>query len=133
MANYIDRCLECQKVKTKHRHPVGLLQPLPIMEWKWEFVTMYFITKLAKTVKQHDSIMVVVDKLTKTTHFILVKTAHKATNIPKIYIKEVARLHGVLKETNSDRHYLQIKENLKQSTLQQKFKNYELKEDGLTT
>jgi hypothetical protein len=55
--------LECQKVKAEHRHPAGLLQPLPIPEWKWEVVTMDFITKLPRTNKQHDSIMVVVDKI----------------------------------------------------------------------
>jgi hypothetical protein len=61
VANYIARCLECQKVKTEHKHPVGLLQPFPIPEWKWEVVTIDFITKLPRTVKQHDSIMVVVE------------------------------------------------------------------------
>jgi hypothetical protein len=61
VANYIARCLECQKVKTKHRHPIGLLHPFPIPEWKWEVVTVDFITKLPKVVKQHDYIMVVVD------------------------------------------------------------------------
>jgi hypothetical protein len=90
-------------VKTEHRHPNGLLQPLPIPEWKWEVVTMDFITKLPRTMKQHDSIMVVVDKLTKETHFIPVKTTHKATNIANIYMKEVARIHGVPKEIVSDR------------------------------
>jgi hypothetical protein len=54
-------------------------------------------------VKHHDSIMTVVDKLTKATHFILVKTTHKETNIAKIYMKEVARLHGVPKAIVSDR------------------------------
>ena len=53
----------------------------------------YFITKLPRTVNQHDSIMVVVDKLTKETNFISVKTTHKATKIADIYMKEVARLH----------------------------------------
>jgi hypothetical protein len=57
-------------VKTKHRHLVGLLQPLPIPEWKWEVVTIDFITKLPRTVKQHDSIMVVLEKLKKDAHFI---------------------------------------------------------------
>jgi hypothetical protein len=57
-----------------------------------------FITKLPKPVKQHDSIMVVVEKLTKETHFILVKTTHKATNNADIYMKEVVRLHGVPKK-----------------------------------
>jgi hypothetical protein len=48
---YIARCMECQKVKAEHRHPVGLLQPLPILEWKWEMVTMDFITGFPRTDK----------------------------------------------------------------------------------
>jgi hypothetical protein len=79
IVEYIARCMECQKVKAEHRHPTGLLQPLPIPEWKWEVVTMDFITGLPRTGKQHDSIMVVVDKLTKAAHFIPLKTTHKAT------------------------------------------------------
>jgi hypothetical protein len=103
VANYIARCLECQKVKTKHRNPTSLLQPFPIPEWKWEVVLVDFITKLPRTMKQHDSIMVVVDKLTKATHFILVKTKHKAKSIVDIYMREVARLHGVPKAIVLDR------------------------------
>ena len=103
VANYIARCLECQKVKTKHRHPTCFLQPFPITKWKWEVVTIYFIMKFPTTVKQHDSIMVVVDKLMKMTHFILVKTSHKTTNIIEIYMKEVVRIHGVPKAIVSDR------------------------------
>jgi prephenate dehydrogenase len=61
-------------------------------------VTIDFITKLLRTIKHHDSIMVVVDKLTKVAHFILVKTTHKATNIAETYMKEVVKLHGVPKE-----------------------------------
>jgi hypothetical protein len=92
VSNYIARCLECQKVKTKHRHPAGLLQPLPILEWKWEVVTVDFIRKFPRTVKQHDSIMVVVDKLTNVVHFIPVKITHKEENIVEIYMKEVVRI-----------------------------------------
>jgi hypothetical protein len=73
--------MECQKVKAEHRHPTGLLQPLPILEKKWEVITMDFIIGLPKTNKQHDSIMVVVEKLTKVAHFVLVKTTHTAANI----------------------------------------------------
>jgi hypothetical protein len=79
--------MEFQIVKTKNRHPARLLQPLPILEWKWEVVTIDFITKLSKTTRQHDSIMVVVDKLSKVAHFILVKLSHKDVNIVEIYIK----------------------------------------------
>jgi hypothetical protein len=81
VVDYIARCMECQRVKVEHKHPTGLLQPLPILEWKWEVVTIDFITKFPKTTRQHDSIMVVVDKLTKVAHFIPVKLAHKETNI----------------------------------------------------
>jgi hypothetical protein len=95
--------MECQRVKDEHRHPTGLLQPLTIPEWKWEVVTMDFITGLPRTNKQHDSIMVVVDKLTKAAHFIPLKTTHKETNIVDIYMREVARLHNIPKTIVSDR------------------------------
>jgi hypothetical protein len=51
IAEYIARCMECQKVKADHRHLAGLLQPLPILEWKWDVVTMDFITGLPRTSK----------------------------------------------------------------------------------
>ena len=51
VANYIARCLEFQNVKIKHRQPTGFLQPFPIQEWKWEVVTVDFITKLPRTMK----------------------------------------------------------------------------------
>jgi hypothetical protein len=64
---------------------------------------MDFITKLPRTNKQHDSIMVLVDKLTKAAHFIPVKLTHKATNIVDIYMREIARLHGIPKTIVSNR------------------------------
>jgi hypothetical protein len=103
IVGYIAKCLECQKVKDEHKHPAGLLQPLPIPKWKWEVVTMDSITGLPKTSKQHDAIMVVVDKLTKIVHFIPLKTTHKETNVVDIYMREVARLHGIPKTIVSDR------------------------------
>jgi hypothetical protein len=80
-----------------------LLQPLPIPEWKWEVVTMYFIIGFPITTKLHDSIMVVVDKLTKDAHFIPLKTTHKAVDVADIFLKEVARLHRIPKMIVSDR------------------------------
>ena len=70
IADYIAICMECQKVKVEHRNSVGLLQPLPIPEWKWEVVTIDFITKFPRTVRQHDLVMVVVDKFTEVALFI---------------------------------------------------------------
>ena len=87
VVDFIARCLECQKVKDEHRHPVGLLHPLPIPKWKWEVLTMYFISKLSRTNKQHDSIMVVVENLTKVAHFIPMKITHKETNVVNIYMR----------------------------------------------
>jgi hypothetical protein len=67
-----------------------LLQHLTIPEWKWEVVKMDFIMGFPKTCKMHDSIMVVVDKITKSTHFIPLKTTHKAVDVADIFMKEVA-------------------------------------------
>ena len=97
VADYIARCMECQKVKVEYRHPMSLLQPLLIPEKKWEVITIDFITKYPRTTRKHDSIMVVVDKLTKATHFVPVKTTHTTTNIAEIYMREIARLHEIFK------------------------------------
>ena len=97
--------MECQKVKVEHQHPTGLLQPLPILEWNWDVVTMDFIANLPKTILKNDVIMVVVDKLTKATHFIPIEKSHKAINIANIYMKEVAILHGILKAIVSDSYH----------------------------
>jgi hypothetical protein len=97
IAKYIARCMECHKVKAKHRNPTGLLQRLPILEWKWEVVTMDFIIGLPKINKKDDSIMVVVDKLMKGAHFIPLKTTQKAPNVANIYMREVERLHSIPK------------------------------------
>ena len=103
MAEYISRCMKCQQVKVEHQHPTGLLQPLPVPEWKWEVISMDFITRFPMTWRQHDSIMFVVYKLTKVTHFIPVKSMHKTDDIANIFMKEIFKLHGLPKEIVSDR------------------------------
>jgi hypothetical protein len=97
IADYLAKCLECQQVKAEHQHPVGLLQPLPIPEWKWETISMDFITGLPKSTKKNDAIMVVVDKLSKVAHFIPVKSTCKEIDITSIFMKEIFRLHGMPK------------------------------------
>ena len=79
------------------------MQPLPVLEWKWEVISMDFIIGLPMTWRQHDSIMVVVDKLMKAAHFIPVKSTHNTDDIAKIFMKEIFRLHGLLKAIVSDR------------------------------
>jgi hypothetical protein len=103
IAEYFARCMECQKVKAEHRHPARFLQPLPIPEWKWEVVTMDSITGFPRTSKQHESIMVLVDKLTKSAHFIPLKTTHKVADVVDIFLKEVAHLHKIPKKIMYDR------------------------------
>ena len=90
--------MKCQHVKVEYHHPVGLLQDFPVPRWKWEVIFMDFITGFLMTMRQHDSIMVVVDKLTKESHFIPVKSVYKANAIAKIFMKEIFILHGLLKE-----------------------------------
>ena len=104
MAEYISRCMKCQQVKVEHQHPTGMLQPLPVSEWKWEVISMDFITVLLMTWRQHDSIMVVVDNLTKEAHFISVKSMHESDDIAKIFMKEIFKLHGLPKAIVSDRY-----------------------------
>jgi hypothetical protein len=91
------------RLRLSTKHPTGLLQPLPVPEWKWETISLDFITGLPKTLKQNDSIMVVIDKLSKSAHFIPVKSTFKAINIAEIFMKEIFRLHGIPKMVISDR------------------------------
>ena len=64
----VARCFDSQPVKAKCKHPGGLLQPIVIPEWKWEVISMDLITCFSRTVRQHDSIMVTLDRLTKVAH-----------------------------------------------------------------
>jgi hypothetical protein len=98
VVDYISKCMEWKRVKVEHRHPMILLQPFPIPKKKWQVVTIYFITKFSRTTRKYDSIIVVVDKLANDSHVILVNMTHTETNIVKIYMREIARLHGIPKE-----------------------------------
>ncbi|GKG30467.1 putative reverse transcriptase domain-containing protein, partial [Tanacetum coccineum] len=73
IALYVSKCLTCFKVKEEHQKPSGLLQQPEIPEWKWENITMDFINKLPRTSSGHDSIWVIVDRLTKSTHFLAIR------------------------------------------------------------
>ena len=81
LEEYISRCFECQQVKTKHQHPAGLLQPLPIPRWKWEILSLDFFIGLPRNQNQKDSITIVIDKMFKAYHYIPVNTTHEDSNI----------------------------------------------------
>jgi hypothetical protein len=74
----------CQRIKAEHQRPAGLFHPLRIPEWKWEDIGMDFITGLPRTPKGYDSIWVIVDRLTKVTHFIPVKTTYKGSQLAEL-------------------------------------------------
>jgi hypothetical protein len=73
IVNYVAKCLECQQVKAKHKHPIGLLQPHAIPESKWEVISMDFIAGLPLMERRHDLIFIVFDTLMKSVHFISVR------------------------------------------------------------
>ena len=102
VGDFVRRCLTCQQVKAKHQKPTGLLQPLEVAEWKWEHVTMDFMTHLPWTLQRHDAVWVIMDRLTKSAHFLAVRMAFTLEEFYRLYIREIIRLHGVLVSIVSD-------------------------------
>jgi hypothetical protein len=103
IAKYVSECDTCQRIKASHFKVAGTLQPLPIPSWKWEDICMDFVVGLPNTSRHHDSIWVIVDRLTKTAHFLLVHTTHKAKKYAEIYIDQIVCLHGIPRTIVSDR------------------------------
>jgi hypothetical protein len=94
-ACYVSECDTCRKVKADYMKPRGLLQPLSVLEWKWDDISMDFIVGLPLTACKFDSIWVIVDRLSKSAHFIPVHTHYDARKYAEIYIARVLCLHGV--------------------------------------
>ncbi|GKA53555.1 putative reverse transcriptase domain-containing protein [Tanacetum coccineum] len=94
IALYVSKCLTCSKVKADHQKPSGLLQQPEIPEWEWEKITMDFITKLPRTSSGHDLIWVIVDRLTKSAHFLAICEDYKLESFARLYIKENVARHG---------------------------------------
>jgi hypothetical protein len=70
IARFVAHCDTCQRIKAEYQKPAGVLQPLPIPVWKWDKIGLDFVVGLPKTQKGHDSIWVIVDRLTKVAHFL---------------------------------------------------------------
>jgi hypothetical protein len=103
IAKYVSECDTCRRIKASHLKVAGTLQPLPIPSWKWEDLSMDFIMGLPNTSRHHDSIWVIVDRLTKTSHFLPVHTTHRAEKYAEICIDQIVRLHGIPRTIVSDR------------------------------
>ncbi|GJY82066.1 putative reverse transcriptase domain-containing protein [Tanacetum coccineum] len=95
IATYVSKCLTCSKVKAEHQRPSGLLQQPKIPEWKWDNITMDFITKLPRMKSGHDTIWVIVDRLTKSAHFLATHEDYSMEKLARLYIDEIIARHGV--------------------------------------
>jgi hypothetical protein len=102
-ARYVAKCDMCQRVKADHMRHVRLLQPLSMPAWKWEDISMDFIVGLPLTDRKFNSIWVIIDRLTKSAHFISVHTFYRAEKYTELYISRILCLHAVLKTIISDR------------------------------
>jgi hypothetical protein len=103
IAKYVAECDTCQRMKASHLKSAGVLQPLSIPMWKWDDITMDFIVGLPLTARKNDSIWVILDRLTKTAHFITMHTTYSAQQYAELYMDQIVRLHGILKTIISDR------------------------------
>ncbi|GJV19056.1 putative reverse transcriptase domain-containing protein [Tanacetum coccineum] len=91
----ICKCLTCAKVKAEHQKPSGLLQQPWIPVRKWERITMDFVSGLPRTPSGYDTIWVIIDQLTKSTHFLPLKKTDTIEKLTQLYLKEVVCRHGV--------------------------------------
>ncbi|GKC97657.1 putative reverse transcriptase domain-containing protein [Tanacetum coccineum] len=103
IAEYVGKCLTCSRVKAECQKPSGQLVQPEIPMWKWERITIDFITKLPKTSNGHDTIWVIVDRLTKSAHFIPTRETDSMKTLTRLYIKEIFSRHGVPISIISDR------------------------------
>nr|GEY28539.1 retrotransposon protein, putative, Ty3-gypsy subclass [Tanacetum cinerariifolium] len=94
IAEYVSQCLTCSKIKAKHHKPSGLLQQPEIPEWKWEKLAMDLVTKFPRSSSGYDAIWVIVDRLTKSAHFLPSCEDYKTEKLARIYTNEIVARHG---------------------------------------
>ncbi|GKA68320.1 putative reverse transcriptase domain-containing protein [Tanacetum coccineum] len=95
IATYVSKCLTYAKVKAEHQRPSGLLVQPKIPEWKWDNITMDFVTKLPKSSQGYDTIWVIVDRLTKSAIFVPMRETDPMDKLARMYLKEVVTRHGI--------------------------------------
>jgi hypothetical protein len=98
VVHFITKCLECKQVKVDHHHPIGLLQLHDVPMSKWEVISMDFVVGLPLTSHIHNAILVIVDKLIESAHFIPVRDTYDVTDVAHDVISEVICLHGFPKK-----------------------------------
>jgi hypothetical protein len=103
IAKYVAKCDTCHRMKASHLKLAGVLQSLSIPMWKWDDISMDFIVGLPLTARKKDSIWVIVDRLTKTAHFIAIHTTYLVQQYAELYMDQIVRLQGIPKTIVSDR------------------------------
>ena len=86
IAQYVESCLICQKAKVEHQRPAGMLQPLDIPEWKWDSIAMDFVVGLPRSIQKFDSIWIIVDRLTKSAHFLPINIRYSFLNLGSFFL-----------------------------------------------
>nr|GEX89766.1 putative reverse transcriptase domain-containing protein [Tanacetum cinerariifolium] len=94
IATYVSKCLTCAKVKAKHQRPTKLLVQPAIPVLKWDNITMDFITKLPKSSQGFDTIWVIVDRLTKSAHFLPIRENDPMDKLARLYLDRIVTRHG---------------------------------------
>ncbi|GJZ02468.1 putative reverse transcriptase domain-containing protein [Tanacetum coccineum] len=95
IATYVSKCLTCARVKAEHQRPSGLLVQPEIPEWKWDNITMDFITKLPRSSQGFDTIWVIVDRLTKSAHFLPIRENDPLDKLARLYLNRIVARHGI--------------------------------------
>ncbi|GKA18989.1 putative reverse transcriptase domain-containing protein [Tanacetum coccineum] len=95
IAIYVSKCLTCARVKAEHQRPSGLLVQPAIPEWKWDNIMMDFITKLPKSSQGFDTIWVIVDRLTKSAHFLPIRENDPLDKLARLYLNRIVARHRI--------------------------------------
>jgi len=89
IADYVDKCLICQKINAEHQRPIGELRPLEIPTWKWCSISMDFIMGLPLSASKKNAIWVIVVRLTKSVHFLSIRDTWGVERLAQLYVKEI--------------------------------------------
>nr|GFA98126.1 reverse transcriptase domain-containing protein [Tanacetum cinerariifolium] len=106
IATYVSKCLSCARVKAEHQRPSGLLVQPAIPEWKWDNITMDFITKIPKSSQGFDTIWVIEDRLTKFVHFFPIRENDPLDKLARLECpQELSRVHHTFHVSNLKKCY----------------------------
>nr|GFA45989.1 reverse transcriptase domain-containing protein [Tanacetum cinerariifolium]GFB55358.1 reverse transcriptase domain-containing protein [Tanacetum cinerariifolium] len=95
ITTYVSKCLTCARVKAEHQRPSGLLVQPTIPEWMWDNITIDFITKLPKSPQGFDTIWVIVDRLTKSAHFLPIMENDTLDKLARLYLNMIVARHEI--------------------------------------